>query len=1242
MARSRYIRATAWMFVVAANAMLLIAIWALTSQSALEFGVARLLASTDGRIEIVGAKRTGVVSFDAERIRFVDDALEIDALKVRAVVSFVSVLRARPVIETFVIDELRVAPKSTDGKPPTLPASLASPADVDLKLFKVRRLSIVLLQGAPIVLQDIDLSVDYRAHAYAFILRSLSTPWGALQGRATLSDASPYAIDGGFGVVTSDPRIGRIEVALAGDLAAMGIGATAHVHGVRVVAQAAVLPFSPSTLVLLRARASAIDLRTVEASLPRTRIDADVSARLDRGGEIGGNVQLVNRAPGLPVDDRVPIVSMTSAFSGSGARWSLTELSIDAGRAGRLHGRANVSPAGIAADLQALGLDLSGVHAKLHATSLSGPLRIATAGERVTVEASLRQRGAEIGLSAAYAAGRVEVARAHWTSRAGRIEGQGAANVASPHVFELTGRLIGIDPSRIGDFPAARLTANFDARGQAVPLSAVVNAKIVDSRFRNQPLSGSARGRLEPERSRDLAVELRLGAAKANISGSFGTAADRLHWALDLPDASLLHADAAGTLKAQGTLHGTWRDPAGMFDIEATKLRFGTRLYAARGKGAGVLAEGWSGRMEISLDAEDIRWAEARIRSARFVVEGSRARHEARLEVAAADHRVDVRLTGSLDAMTAWRGTLQTVQVRGPVPIMLEQPVGLVLSTEAVRAGAMRLAMGQGRVDLNVLDWSATKGLITQGALSAVALGGFAPVLPVPEALRKLVVGGHWDIVMADTLTGRVSVNREGGDMLVPGSPTLPARLQALNLEAQARGPDVSFQARIESQTFGHLSASGSTRAERRGNHWGIAGAAPLQVKVEASMPSLAWTRPWTGEGVLVDGSGALLLQVSGTISEPSFAGSLQGRSLETRLPELGLSLRDGVLDATFDRQQLVIRSMRFASGQGQITGIGTATLVPQKLAARVELTADKLTVLDRPDRVAIVSGRVDLSWNNRELRAQGKLTADRGLVELPREDTPRPSSDVVVVGKNPVAPREANINADLTLDLGQNFLVRGRGISTRLGGTLRAQLAPRGGVVLTGAVRTVDGTYTAFGQRLEIQRGVMTFAGAVDNPALDIFAVRKMPSVEVGVAVGGSALLPQIRLVSTPAMSDAEKLAWLTLGHGLDQAGKNEAAVLQAAAMALLSRGNTDSKGSLASRFGLDELSLGTATGTGERVVTLGKRFATSFYLGFEQGITGAVSVIKITYDLSKRWSVQARAGSENAVDLFYTLGFR
>ena len=58
-------------------------------------------------------------------------------------------------------------------------------------------------------------------------------------------------------------------------------------------------------------------------------------------------------------------------------------------------------------------------------------------------------------------------------------------------------------------------------------------------------------------------------------------------------------------------------------------------------------------------------------------------------------------------------------------------------------------------------------------------------------------------------------------------------------------------------------------------------------------------------------------------------------------------------------------------------------------------------------------------------------------------------------------------------------------------------------------------------------------------------------------------------------------------------------------------------------------------------QVLTLGKRLSERLYLSYEQGIEDASQIVKLTYQLSRRWSVVARAGTDNAVDLFYTLYF-
>jgi translocation and assembly module TamB len=173
----------------------------------------------------------------------------------------------------------------------------------------------------------------------------------------------------------------------------------------------------------------------------------------------------------------------------------------------------------------------------------------------------------------------------------------------------------------------------------------------------------------------------------------------------------------------------------------------------------------------------------------------------------------------------------------------------------------------------------------------------------------------------------------------------------------------------------------------------------------------------------------------------------------------------------------------------------------------------------------------------------------------------------------------------------------------------------------------------------------VLRFNGPYDNPTLDITAVRPNTTQRVGVLISGSAQLPRVRLFSDPELPDSEKLAWLVLGRPASGAGA-EAAVLQQAALALLSRNGRDLDGGLARAFGLDELSFaGAATNadgtTSAAALTLGKRLSSKLYLTYEASLAGAMGTVSIFYDLSRRVTVRARAGEENAIDLIFTTAF-
>jgi translocation and assembly module TamB len=316
-----------------------------------------------------------------------------------------------------------------------------------------------------------------------------------------------------------------------------------------------------------------------------------------------------------------------------------------------------------------------------------------------------------------------------------------------------------------------------------------------------------------------------------------------------------------------------------------------------------------------------------------------------------------------------------------------------------------------------------------------------------------------------------------------------------------------------------------------------------------------------------------------------------------------------------------------------------------------------------------------------------GKLQADEGLIELRSAGVPELPGDVVIVnakkGKTDSKGSDADaslakaagaqfsaltqdsplrLSADLEVDLGKNLRVVGGGVEARLEGllSLKGTLPQQPRAV--GLVTVKEGTYLAYGQKLEVTRGILRFQGELDDPALDLVALRRFLPVEPGVQVTGTALSPRIKLTSTPEVSDAEKLSWLVLGTGIDDARTGtQTLALQQAAFSLLGSEEGGLSSSIAKVFGLDVITLGTARsaapsevigrglgplGTNasqavnsatvqQNVLTIGKRLSSRVFVSYEQGLRGVWNLLRIQYDISNRLSVRAQTGTENAIDL-------
>ncbi|EXI73794.1 MAG: Autotransporter assembly factor TamB [Candidatus Accumulibacter sp. SK-11] len=320
-----------------------------------------------------------------------------------------------------------------------------------------------------------------------------------------------------------------------------------------------------------------------------------------------------------------------------------------------------------------------------------------------------------------------------------------------------------------------------------------------------------------------------------------------------------------------------------------------------------------------------------------------------------------------------------------------------------------------------------------------------------------------------------------------------------------------------------------------------------------------------------------------------------------------------------------------------------------------------------RPDQWTLLSGTAELKLAAGMLDIAGKIRFDAGYWQLAKAGAPQLSDDVFVRRAGGAAKKDAAairlLSIDVEADLGRNFHFRGAGVESRLVGTVRIQSDGTGIPRATGSIRTRDGLFDAYGQKLEIERGILNFHGLIDNPGLNIRAVRANLPVEAGVEVTGTAKRPLVRLVSDPEVPDAEKLSWLVLGHGPDQQGGKDSSVLLAAAQTILGGQDGGPLKAVQRQLGIDEfgISSGTLSGSGrplssrvasssgfgssdtttDQIISIGKRLSSTMVISYDQSLSNAGSVVKLTVNLGRNFSLIGRAGSDTGIDLLWNYRF-
>ena len=1296
-----------WLAITVLSVLLLLIAavgWLLASESGWRQAARWANDFTGGMVRIDAPSGRFSDAFGFERLEVRSDTLNLVIDDVRLDWSPAALTRAHLQIDSLEVGEVRfaTAPSTEESAPPSLPSSLALPITVSaphIAVGKVIQETFPFEADSPAatpLVESLQARLEADGSTHQLVVESLKSPWAEGSAELRIAAQAPYETQADANISAEfEGHQAEADVALRGPLEALDGSITARSEGAKVDVTTQLTPFAESPLSRLVIKGEGIDPARWQAGAPSADLSLDATFDVPAADEftLSGPLQVRNASPGAYDAGGVPVSAIAAQLKLVGERVQLDELTIDLPGEGRITGTVDAAGAtDVTADLALDKINAQQLDGRAPPTALSGNivLRGDESGQHLTGEVSDAVAVLSAILDVRHANEALAIEEFTLVAGKGKAAVKGQLALTGTQAFSADVKLSALDPSKLmPDAPPGSITGSVELEGQVTDLQARGRYELTGSRLMDRPLAGKGSFDWQGERLAQVDALLIVGDNRLNAKGAWGRPDDKLQAKVSAPRLDQIAPEMGGSAQLDAQISGGLETPAGKVSGRLSALRLPGDLRIASLDIDATLAGGLDGPFTVDLKGGEVSSGPKPpplVKRFALDARGTRAKHTLALDVQAPTDAVKAQLNGGLAETAQWDGQIEQLKITGRLPLTLRKPTGLSLAADRIRlAPGAFTAARNGELVVNETVWT-PGSLTTSGRMSGLQVGLETRPDQGPKGGEgELQLGGEWNLDLAKRATGTVRIFREAGDLVLVGDAVIRFGLSRLEALVTVDEDKVALSVDGEGSQLGKLAASATAGLRRVDGVLQLDMDAPLLGSASLDVPSIAWLGPVASPTLRAGGELLAEFSLSGTPAKPVGAGRVNGKKLSIEIAEEGLRLSGGTLSAQFDAERLRIEELSFVSPsevapRDNRVPYKALTRTPGTLKASGEVRladgeggitfeADRLPVFQRVDRWLAISGKGRVQTRFAAPGIEAQMRADAGYLEYAKTPPPSLSSDVVIITPEEEAEPEAKggsaLSARIGIDLGEKLYLAALGLETRLAGKLL--LVARAGEPLraTGSLKTVGGTYEGYGQALSIERGVVNFQGPLDNPGLDVVALRTGLEVEAGVSVSGTVRRPRIKLVSNPDVPDAQKLSWIVLGRAPeDDNGGADMALLLPAAQALLGGPGGGMTDQLAAGLGLDEFSIGqgelnsasrSATSSvvssgsatseatvGGQVLSVGKRLSAKTTVKFEQSLSGVEQLVKITHQLTRRLSVIGRTGTDNAVDLRWSISFR
>jgi len=382
---------------------------------------------------------------------------------------------------------------------------------------------------------------------------------------------------------------------------------------------------------------------------------------------------------------------------------------------------------------------------------------------------------------------------------------------------------------------------------------------------------------------------------------------------------------------------------------------------------------------------------------------------------------------------------------------------------------------------------------------------------------------------------------------------------------------------------------------------------------------------------------------VDGTLDKPEIIGQFNVNNGYLAGDELPVTLENFQFNIESSGQKASITGSA-NSGKGLAKVVGNITW-GNEFHYEMLFHGDNFEFDDNRGVKLHFSPKIKIKGNKVGAKITGDIVIPYALIKV--EELPQTaiqvSTDVIIVDADNINEKQNYpLDVEVNIKLLDDVKIDSFGLESNIIGDVNLILDEDGNLFSDGMLQFEEGRYRSFGQDLYIRKGQIIFSGSIENPYLNVEAIRNTELTEDNVIVGvrliGPVKKPLFTIFSEPEMQQTRMISYLLRGRDVNSEDETSQDVVITTLLVGSSLGQgKDVISFLGDTLGVKDFAIDTRGQGNDTKVEVSGYVLPGVQIRYGIGLFSALSEVVVRYEIIPKLYIELVTGVDSAVDIYY-----